>query len=161
MEKRWGEGGTPRLCEAFAELSALPQNRSVRFSLEPPRTRSVRITRTLVQNRFEQSRVIQHQNLTFCNNANFFRGRAKRVPLISPRQILSARRAQARLAVGQDEVRAKDFFGSNLFCKKITLPCDFRQIFCFFYPFRHRFEPASPLLFNPCHLLFQRLLFTQ
>ena len=29
MEKRWGEGGTPSLCEALAELSALARNRSV------------------------------------------------------------------------------------------------------------------------------------
>ena len=54
-----------------------------------------------------------HHNLTFCNNTNFFVGGAKRHPLIFPRQILSARRAQARLAVGQDEVR---------------LPCDFNSI---------------------------------
>ena len=33
---------------------------SVRFSSMPPRTRSVRISPVLVQNRFEQSRVIQH-----------------------------------------------------------------------------------------------------
>ncbi|OGJ62473.1 hypothetical protein A3H22_01425 [Candidatus Peribacteria bacterium RIFCSPLOWO2_12_FULL_55_15] len=79
---------------------------------------------------------------------DFFVGGAQRRPSISPRQILFARRAQARLAVGQDEVRAKDFFGSNLFRKKVALPCDFRQVSCLFYPFRHRFEPASPLLFN-------------
>ena len=54
-----------------------------------------------------------HQNLTFCNLTNFFVGGAKRRPLIFPRQILSARRAQARLAVGQDEVR---------------LPCDFNSV---------------------------------
>jgi len=30
MEKRWGQGGTPRLCEALAELLELARNRSVR-----------------------------------------------------------------------------------------------------------------------------------
>src|SRR3989344_9547987 len=50
--------------EALAELLELAQNRSVRLGLEPPRTRSVRINPVLVQNRFEQSRVIQHQNIT-------------------------------------------------------------------------------------------------
>jgi len=54
------EGGTPRLCEALAELLELARNRSVGLSLEPPRTRSVRISQVLVQNRFEQSRAIQH-----------------------------------------------------------------------------------------------------
>src|SRR3989344_921916 len=56
MGKRWGEGGTPRLCEALAELLELAQNRSARFSLEPPRTRSVRISPFAVRKRFEQSR---------------------------------------------------------------------------------------------------------
>jgi len=51
--------GTP---EALAELLELAQNRSVRLGLEPPRTRSVRINPVLVQNRFEQSRVIQHNS---------------------------------------------------------------------------------------------------
>ena len=49
--------GTP---EALAELLELARNRSVRLGLEPPRTRSVRISPVLVQNRFEQSRAIQH-----------------------------------------------------------------------------------------------------
>jgi len=44
-------------------------------------------------------------NQTFCKFAVHFGGGAKRRPSILPRQILSARRAQARLAVGQDEVR--------------------------------------------------------
>src|SRR3989344_4111958 len=54
-----------------------------------------------------------HQNMTFCNLTDHFGGGAERRPSISPRQILSARRAQARLAVGQDEVR---------------LPCDFNSV---------------------------------
>ena len=54
-----------------------------------------------------------HHNLTFCNNTDFFVGGAKRRPLIFPRQILSARRGEPRLAVGQDEVR---------------LPCDFNSV---------------------------------
>ena len=54
-----------------------------------------------------------HQNLTFGKLTDFFVGGAKRRPSILPRQILSARHAQARLAVGQDEVR---------------LPCDFNSV---------------------------------
>jgi len=76
-----------------------------------------------------------------------------------PHRIKAARRAQARLAVGQNEVLPKDFFGSNLFSKKVVLPCDFRQVSCLFYPFPHRFDPASPLLFKISGFFFQRLLF--
>ena len=47
--KRWDEGGTPRLCEALAELLELAQNRSVRLSLESPRTRGVRLVRLLFE----------------------------------------------------------------------------------------------------------------
>ena len=54
-----------------------------------------------------------HQNLTFFKLTDFFVGGAKRRPLISPRQILSARRGEPRLAVGQDEVRS---------------PCDFNSV---------------------------------
>jgi hypothetical protein len=90
---------------------------------------------------------------------DFFVGGAQRRPCVLPRQILCARRGKARLAPAQTEVRAKDFFGRNLFGKKVVLPRDLRQIFCLIYPFRHRFEPASPLLFNPRHLFLQRLLF--
>ena len=46
-----------------------------------------------------------HHNLTFGKLTDFFVGGAKRRPSISPRQILSARRCEPRLAVGQDEVR--------------------------------------------------------
>ena len=53
-----------------------------------------------------------HHNLTFRNNTDFFVGGAKRRPLISPRQILSARRGEPRLAVGQDEVRLPSDFNS-------------------------------------------------
>ena len=67
-----------------------------------------------ISHKMVSSRTVKiHQNLTFRNNTNFFVGGAKRRPLIFPRQILSARRAQARLAVGQDEVR---------------LPCDFNSV---------------------------------
>ncbi|MDD4466967.1 MAG: hypothetical protein PHQ08_00755 [Candidatus Pacebacteria bacterium] len=90
---------------------------------------------------------------------DFFVGGAERRPCVLPLCFLRARRGEPRLAPAQTEVRAKDFFGRNLFSKKVALPRDFRQILCLFYPFRHRFEPASPLLFNACHLLFQRLLF--
>ncbi|PJE73315.1 MAG: hypothetical protein COV00_00365 [Candidatus Tagabacteria bacterium CG10_big_fil_rev_8_21_14_0_10_40_13] len=54
-------------------------------------------------------------------------GGTKCRPSISPRQILSARRGEPRLAVGQDEVRAKDFLGSNLFFQKVAIPCDFDE----------------------------------
>jgi hypothetical protein len=69
------------------------------------------------------SRVVKiHQNLTFCKFADHFGGRAKRVASISPRQILSARRGEPRLAVGQDEVRLpRDFYSvSNLLCQLLT-----------------------------------------
>jgi len=62
-----------------------------------------------------------HQNLTFCKFPDHFGGRAKRVPSISPRQILSARRGEPRLAVGQDEVRLPHDFNSvsDLLCPKL------------------------------------------
>jgi hypothetical protein len=68
------------------------------------------------------SRVVKiHHNLTFCKFPDHFGGRAKRVPSISLRQILSARRAQARLAVGQEEVRLPRNFNSvsDLLCPKL------------------------------------------
>ena len=76
------------------------------------------ISSAIFQEMISSRTVKIHQNLTFCNNANFFRGRAKRVPLISPRQILSARRGEPRLAVGQDEVRLLCDFNSvsDLLC---------------------------------------------
>ncbi|OGN16121.1 MAG: hypothetical protein A3C81_00895 [Candidatus Yanofskybacteria bacterium RIFCSPHIGHO2_02_FULL_46_19] len=46
-------------------------------------------------------------------------------PLVLWGEIKAARRAQARLAVGQDEVRAEHLFGSNLFSKKVAIPCGF------------------------------------
>src|SRR3990167_1713301 len=46
-----------------------------------------------------------HQNLTFRKLTDFFVGGAKRRPSVLPRQILSARRDEPRLAVGQNEVR--------------------------------------------------------
>jgi len=55
--------------------------------------------------------ILQHK--TFCKFADHFGGGAKHRPRIFPRQILSARRAKARLAVGQDEVR---------------LPCDSNSV---------------------------------
>src|SRR3989344_1640365 len=52
-------------------------------------------------------------NQTFFKFADHFGGGAKRRPSISPRQIISARRAQARIAVGQD---------------KVQLPCDLNSV---------------------------------
>jgi hypothetical protein len=55
-------------------------------------------------------------------------GGAKRRPLIFRFIFPSARRAEPRLAAGQKEVRPKDFFGGNLFLKKIAIPGDFFQL---------------------------------
>src|SRR3989344_2710478 len=116
--------------------------------------------RSGISDKMSSSQTVKtHQNLTFGKLTDFFVGGAKCRPLILWGECNAFRRALARLSARQDEGRAKDFFGSNLFRKKVTLPCDFRQVSCLFYPFLHRFEPASPLLFNPRHLLFQRLLF--
>ena len=86
-------------------------------------------------------------------------GGTKCRPLILRRSSAAFRRADARLSPSQNEVRAEQSSASNLFRKKVALLCDFRQVFCLFYPFRHRFEPASPLLFKFGGLLLQRLLF--
>src|SRR3989344_4556783 len=48
---------------------------------------------------------ILHQNLTFRKLTDFFVGGTKCRPSIFPRQILSVRRADARLSARQDEVR--------------------------------------------------------
>jgi hypothetical protein len=70
--------------------------------------------RSGISDKISSSRTIKtHKNLTFRKFTDFFVGGAQRRPSISPRQILSAWRAQARLAVGQDEVR---------------LPCDFNSV---------------------------------
>ena len=59
-----------------------------------------------VSDKMSSSQTVKtHQNLTFGKLTDFFVGGAKRRPSISPRQILSARRGEPRLAVGQDEVR--------------------------------------------------------
>jgi hypothetical protein len=69
--------------------------------------------RSGISDKMSSSQVVKtHHNLTFGKLTDHFGGRAKRVPSISPRQILSARRAQARLAVGQDEVRHPRDFNS-------------------------------------------------
>ena len=71
------------------------------FLPAPPERKRLGIFQKMVSSRT----VKIHQNLTFRKLTDFFVGGAQRRPSISPRQILSARRAQARLAVGQDEVR--------------------------------------------------------
>ncbi|OHA42250.1 MAG: hypothetical protein A3G59_03050 [Candidatus Taylorbacteria bacterium RIFCSPLOWO2_12_FULL_47_20] len=80
-------------------------------------------------------------------------------PLVLWRGIKAARRADARLATGQKEVRPKDFFGSNLFLKKVAITCDFSQCLSAVYPAFHRFDPIILLLFKFEDLFFQRLLF--
>ena len=82
------------------------------FSPQPPPSAASERSGVFDKIGFSQT-VKTHQNLTFFKLTDFFVGGAKRRPLISPRQILSARRAQARLAVGQDEV---------------LLPCDFNSV---------------------------------
>jgi len=62
MEKRWGEGGTPERSGGVGGIVRVSTESERTISLESPRTRSVRINPVLVQNRFEQSRVIQHWN---------------------------------------------------------------------------------------------------
>ncbi|MCC7160424.1 hypothetical protein IT399_01735 [Candidatus Nomurabacteria bacterium] len=64
-------------------------------------------------------------------------------------------------AARQAQVRAKDFFGSNLFLQKVAIPCDFDEVCSDLYPVLERFEPIILLLFNPRHFLLQRLLFEQ
>jgi hypothetical protein len=70
--------------------------------------------RSGISDKMSSSQTVKtHQNLTFRKLTDFFIGGAQRRPSISPRQILSARRGEPRLAVGQDEVR---------------LPCDFNSV---------------------------------
>jgi len=90
-----------------------------------------------------------HQNQTFRFFRNHFLGGRQCRPLIFWLAAQSAAR--------QKEVRAKDFFGSDLFRKKVAIPCDFSYILCVIYPFLHRFEPIILLLFKPGNLFLQRL----
>ena len=76
-------------------------------------------------------------------------GRAKRVPLISPhfsKRIWSTAFGGAHCFFAKKQVRAKDFFGNDLFRKKVVIPCDSVKVLCVFYPFLHRFEPIILLL---------------
>ena len=83
---------------------------------------SFKIASAIFQEMVSSRTVKIHQNLTFCNLTAHFGGGTKCRPNISPRQILSARRAQARLAVGQDEVRLPRDFNSvsDLLCPIIV-----------------------------------------
>ena len=69
-----------------------------------------------------------------------FAGGAKRRPVRFEGEIRSARRAAARLAILQNEVRAENISAGGLFRKKVAVVCDFTIVFRFFYPFLHRFE---------------------
>ena len=102
-----------------------------------------------------------HQDKTFRLFESQIVGGAQRRPLIFGLGISSARRPNGRLAVGQNEVRAEQSSASNLFRKKVACLCNFRQIFCLFYPILERFDPASPLLFKIDYLLLQRLFLAQ
>ena len=66
---------------------------------------SFKIALAIFQEMVSSRTVKIHQNLTFCKFPDHFGGGTKCRPSISPRQILSARRGEPRLAVGQDEVR--------------------------------------------------------
>ena len=75
--------------------------------------------RSGISDKMSSSQVVKtHQNLTFGKLTDFFVGGSQSRPYVLPRQILSARRAQARLAVGQDEVRLPRDFNSvsDLLC---------------------------------------------
>src|SRR3989338_3392405 len=83
----------------------------------------------------------------------FFRsqkvGRAKRVPLISPhfsKPIRSTAFGGTEGFFAKKQVRAKDFFGNDLFSKKVVIPCDSIEVLSIFYPLLHRFEPIILLL---------------
>ena len=41
-----------------------------------------------------------------------------------PKRIRSVAFGDAHCFSGEEQVRAKDFFGSNLFVKKVAIPCD-------------------------------------
>src|SRR3989338_207572 len=71
----------------------------------------------------------------------------------------AARGPAAGGAGRQAQVRAKDFFGHDLFLQKVIIPCGFDEGCSDFYPVLERFEPIILLLFNPRHFLVQRLLF--
>ena len=101
--------------------------------------------------RFESSP--GHHNQTFRNFADRF-SRAKRG---RERKHWLAAHGAAR----QAQVRAKDFFGYDLFLQKVIVPCDFDEGCSDFYPVLERFEPIILLLFNPRYFLVQRLLFGQ
>jgi len=61
MEKRWDEGGTPRVIPRRGGIVRVSteSERMVRFRATTHAERA--ISQSFVQNRFEQSRVIQHQ----------------------------------------------------------------------------------------------------
>ncbi|OGE78339.1 MAG: hypothetical protein A2751_04280 [Candidatus Doudnabacteria bacterium RIFCSPHIGHO2_01_FULL_46_14] len=67
--------------------------------------------------------------------------------------------AALQVFLGQGEVRAKDFFGCNLFFKKVALRADVPYVLRLFNPVLHRFEPARLLLFKLVALFLQRLFF--
>src|SRR3989338_1444986 len=76
-------------------------------------------------------------------------GRAKRVPLISPhfsKRIRSPAFGGTGGFFAKKQVRAKDFFCTDLFCKKVVIPCDSIEVLSIFYPLLHRFEPIILLL---------------
>ncbi len=99
------------ISEARARRNSSPQPPP---SVAPERTLGgCKITLAILQEMVSSRTVKIHHNLIFCKFADHFVGGTKCRPSISPRQILSARRGEPRLAVGQDEVR---------------LPCDFNSV---------------------------------
>jgi hypothetical protein len=93
---------------SFSTVGANFSEARVRRNSSPQPPPSAAPERSGIFQEMISSRTVKiHQNLTFRNNANFFRGGPKCRPSISPRQILSARRGEPRLAVGQDEVASR------------------------------------------------------
>jgi len=63
--------------------------------------------------------------LTFVFLADQSRGAERRLLIL---------RLTSHSAARQAQVRAKDFFGSNLLLKKVAIPCDFDEVLIDFYP---------------------------
>ena len=75
-----------------------------------------------ISDKMSSSQIVKtHQNLTFGKLTDFFVGGTKCRPCVLPRQTLSARRGEPRLAVGQTQVRLQRDFNSvsDLLCSII------------------------------------------
>ena len=108
--RRAGKNGGGREEEIFAReplrFCAAPQSRRYQASGVFDKVGSSEIVNIL-------------QDLTFRFLTSHFVGGAQHRPLILG--------VSVRFARGQAEVRAKDFFGNNLFLQKVVIPCDFDE----------------------------------